>query len=143
MTSKLQEVAAAIEALVVAALPGSDVARNRLKPIEIPAGGSVDLTDGEPGEPELDLSPLRYNYAHAFPLFFAAPETASLTAVEALDAMHVAVGAAVEADRTLGGLVDFLETVAPQIEVNETAGAASTAQSEAAIVAHYATSSPL
>lgn len=143
MTSKREQVGAAIEALVRAALPTAAVTRNQTKADEIPAAGAVDISDGDPGEPEVDLSPLTYNYSHPFGLLFGALPTASLTAGQALDAMQVAVGDAVEADRTLGGLVDWLETVAPDRGDLDMAGAESGAASEAAIIAHYSTTSPL
>ncbi len=143
MTSKREQVGAAIEALVVAALPQATVTRNRTKADEIPAGGAVDISDGDPGEPEVDLSPLNYNYSHPFGLLFGALPVAGLTAGQALDAMQVAVGAAVEADRTLGGLVDWLETSAPDRGDMDIAGAESGAASEAAIIAYYSTPSPL
>ena len=143
MTSKREQVAAALEALVTAALPSATVTRNQAKADEIPAGGAVDISDGDPGEPEVDLSPLVYNYSHPFGLLFGALQTASLTAGQALDAMQVAVGSAVEADRTLGGLVEWLETTAPDRGDLDIAGAESGAASEAAIIAYYSTPSPL
>ena len=143
MTSKREQVGVAIEALVIAALPDATVTRNRTKADEIPAAGAVDISDGDPGEPEVDLSPLNYNYSHPFGLLFGALPTASLTAGEALDAMHVAVGSVVEANRTLGGLVDWLETTAPDRGDLDIAGAESGAASEAAIIAYYSTPSPL
>lgn len=143
MSSKREQVLAAIEALVIAALPGAVVTRNQAKAIRIGAGGTVDISDGDPGEPEVDLSPLRYNYSHAVPLLFGTYESATLTPGEVLDAMQTAVGGAVEANRTLGGLVDWLETQAPDRGDLDIAGAESGAGSEAAVIAHYATSSPL
>ena len=143
MTSKREQVGAAIEALVAAALPAATVTRNRTKADEIPAGGAVDISDGDPGEPEVELSPLTYNYSHPFGLLFGTERSVSLTAGERLDAMHVSVGAAVEANRTLGGLVDWLETTAPDRGDMDIAGAESGAASEAAIIAYYSTPSPL
>ena len=54
-----------------------------------------------------------------------------------------AIGAAVMANRTLGGQCIFLETEAPSSDNLETAGAASARWAEAAIVATYTTSNPL
>lgn len=143
MTSRREQVLAAVESLVRAALPLATVTRNKTKAAEIPSGGAVDISDGDPGEPEVDLSPLTYNYSHPIGLLFARNRTAGLTAGQALDAMQVAVGQAVAANRTLGGLVDWLETVAPDRGDLDIAGAESGAASEAAIIAHYSTSSPL
>jgi hypothetical protein len=137
MASAREQVLQALEALVRAALPGADVARSRTATVRLGPGGAVTLFDGDPGEPEIDLSPLTYNYAHTIPLAFAAGDATSV------DAMQRAVGAAVEADRSLGGLCQFLETTAPDGEALDVAGAESAAQSSAAIVAHYSTRSPL
>lgn len=143
MTSKREQVAAAIEALVAAAVPLARVTRNQAKPDEIPANGAVDISDGDPGEPDVDLSPLTYNYSHRFGLLFGTVPTAGQSAAQALDSLQRAVGDAVEADRTLDGLVEWLETVAADRGELDMAGAESGAASEAAIIAHYSTSSPL
>lgn len=137
MASKREQVLQAIVALVQAALPTADVQRNRSSPVRVGAGGAVTILDGDPGEPEVDLCPLTYNYSHGVPLAFAG---ASMAAV---DDMMRAVGAAVEADRTLGGLCHFLETVAPDGEPLDAAGAEAAAQAEAGLRAEYSTSSPL
>lgn len=137
MPSKREQVLQAVEALVQAALPTADVGRNRTSPVRLTAGGAVTIRDGDPGDPEVDLSPLRYNYSHGIPLAFAAETPA------ALDAMMQAVGAAVLADRTLGGLCEYLEAVAPDGESLDAGGAEAAAQAEAGLMAHYATASPL
>ena len=38
--------------------------RGELLPERVPAGGLLILRGGEPGEPEVTLSPLRYHYQH-------------------------------------------------------------------------------
>ncbi|MDP3405050.1 MAG: hypothetical protein Q8S03_10200 [Brevundimonas sp.] len=141
--SRREDVLAAIKALVVAALPSADVERNRSKAKSIGPGGTVLIEDGDPGEPEIDLSPLSYNYVHRVPLMVGGYASASLTDAQVLDAMLTAIGAAVMADRTLGGLCDFLETEAPDGSALEVAGAEPGRQCEAAIIAHYSTPSPL
>lgn len=71
-------------------------------PERIPIAGLIILRDGQPGEPEVTLSPLRYHYQHRAELEVvvqAAPGRAS-----ALDILIAAIGTALETDRTLGGL---------------------------------------
>lgn len=143
MASKREQVLAAVEALVKTALPNADVKRNRDKAFRIGPGGAVSIEDGEPGEPDVDLSPLTYNYSHRIPLVFGAYESATKTPGQVLDEMQTAVGQAVEANRTLGGLCDFLSTEAPDRGELDIAGAESGGQTAAAIVADYSTSSPL
>jgi hypothetical protein len=133
----------AVKALVASALPNADVKRNLDKPERIPPGGLVIVRDGDPGEPDVLLSPLTYVYEHRIPLEVAAFPSSTLSREEALDQMLSDIGAAVAADRTLGGLCEFLETEAPVTDDLETAGAASGRWADAAIIASYSTTNPL
>ncbi len=143
MSSKREQVIAAVGTLVAAALPLAEVKRNLDKPERIPAGGLVIIRDGDPGEPDVLLSPLSYTYSHRVGLEFAAYASVTQTREQVLDAMLAAIGAAVMADRTLGGLCIFLETEAPSSDNLETAGATTARWAEAAIVATYTASNPL
>lgn len=143
MASKREQVVEAVRSLVAAALPLAGVRRNLDKPERIPAGGLVSVRDGDPGEPEVLLSPLSYTYSHRVVLELAAYASDPLTREQVLDAMLAAIGAAVITDRTLGGLCLFLDTEAPSSDNLETLGAASARWAEAVIVATYTTSNPL
>lgn len=143
MTSKREQVLDAVKALVATALPNADVKRNLAKAERIPPGGLVIVRDGEPGEPEVMLSPLTYIYTHRIPIEIAAYETASKPREQVLDEMLGAIGTAVAADRTLGGLCDFIEAEAPATDDVETAGARAGRWADAAIVAVYGTTDPL
>ncbi|MFN3624469.1 MAG: hypothetical protein ACK4TP_10440 [Hyphomicrobium sp.] len=141
--SKREQVIAAIVALVAAALPAAKVERNAAKPERIPPGGLAIVRDGDPGEPDMLLSPLTYLYTHRVPLEIAARESGSQSREQVLDAMLAAIGAAVAADRTLGGLCDFIEAEAPATADIEAAGALPGRWADAAIVAVYGTPDPL
>jgi hypothetical protein len=145
MASKREQVLQAVEALIKAALPNAKVRRNPSTPIRIEGlpGGAVDMYDGDPGEPEVDLSPLTYTYSHRIALSFGGYVSASRTAAEVIDDMQSAVGAAVDADRSLNGLCEFVRTEAPDGEALEIAGAQAGGESQAAIIADYSTRSPL
>jgi hypothetical protein len=130
-------------ALVAAALPATKVERNAAKPERIPPGGLAIVRDGDPGEPEILLSPLTYLYAHRVPIEIAARESGPQSREQVLDAMLAAIGAAVAADRTLGGLCDFIEAEAPATADIEAAGALPGRWADAAIIASYGTSDPL
>jgi hypothetical protein len=143
VTSKREQVIEAVRALVAGALPDADVKRNFAKADRIPPGGLVIVRDGDPGEPEVMLSPLTYIYTHRIPIEVAAYERSSKTREQALDEMLGAIGAAVAGDRTLGGLCDFIETEAPATDDVQTAGARPGRWADAAIVAVYATTDPL
>jgi len=47
----------------LSALPATAL-RGEVLPERVPAAGLLILRDGEPGEPEVTLSPLRYHYQH-------------------------------------------------------------------------------
>jgi hypothetical protein len=143
VTSKREQVLDAVKALVAAALPDADVKRNLAKADRIPPGGLVIVRDGDPGEPEVVLSPLLYIYTHRIPIEVAAYETSSRTRELVLDEMLGAIGAAVAGNRTLGGLCDFVEAQAPATDDVETAGARAGRWADAAIVATYGTPDPL
>ncbi|MBQ1542336.1 MAG: hypothetical protein IIZ63_10070 [Caulobacteraceae bacterium] len=142
MSSKRERVLGAIKALVVAALPYADVVRNADQPDEIAPGGSVIVRDGDPGEPEVDLSPATFNYQHRIALEVAAYQSGSRSREQVLDDMLGAIGDAVRADRTLGGLCDYLEAEAPSTDDLRALGAEPARWADAVIVASYATSDP-
>src|SRR5581483_9062187 len=137
MPSRREDVLDAIKALIVGALPNAEVKRNLDKPERIPPGSLVIIRDGDPGESEVLLSPLTYVYEHRVPVEIAAFASATLSREQALDQMLVAIGTAVIADRTLGGLCDFIEAEAPVSDDVETAGAISGRWADAAIMASY------
>ncbi|OJU25730.1 MAG: hypothetical protein BGN91_00815 [Nitrobacter sp. 62-13] len=143
MTSRREQVLDAIRALVTSALPNADVKRNLAKPERIPPGGLAIIRDGDPGEPEVILSPLVYVYSHRIPIELAAYETSSETRERVLDAMLGAIGSAVVSNRTLGGLCDFIEAEAPATDDIETAGARAGRWADMVIVAIYGTPDPL
>ena len=69
------------------------------------------LRDGEPGEPEVTLSPLAYHYRHRAEIE-AVVQGANRDA--AFDDLCASIGALIAADRTLGGLCDWIEAEAPE-----------------------------
>lgn len=104
MTSKREAVLAAVRTLIAGALPAAEVKRNLAKAERIPNGGLVVVRDGEPGEPEVTLSPLTYHFEHRIVVEVAANEVAGTPREQPLDTMLRAIGVTVTANRTLGGL---------------------------------------
>jgi hypothetical protein len=143
MPSKRETVLAAVKVLVAAALPGAEVKRNLAKPERIPPGGLVVIRDGDPGDPDVTLSPVSYLYTHRIPVEIAAFESAMLTREQVADEMLGAIGAALIANRRLGGLVDWIEAEAPSSEDIETTGSQAGSFADVVIVATYATADPL
>jgi hypothetical protein len=143
VTSRREQVLDGIKMLIATALPNADVKRNLAKPERIPPGGLVIVRDGDPGEPEVMLSPLLYVYTHRVPIEIAAYESSSATREQVLDEILGAIGTAVAGDRTLGGLCDFIEAEATATDDIDTAGARPGRWADAAIVAVYGTPDPL
>ena len=115
--------------------------RDEVLPERIPAAGLIILRDGQPGEPEVTLSPLRYHYQHRAELEVVVQ--GGTGRATAFDTLIVSIGAALEADRTLGGLCDWVEPEAPASVDLPIEGAAGLKAAVINVVLHYASSSPL
>ena len=123
----------------LSALPTTAL-RGEVLPERVPAGGVVILRDGDPGEPEVTLSPLRYHYAHRAEIEAVVQGTDRDTAFDTLCAR---IGAALAADRTLGGLCDWVEAEAPQPVDLPVEGAASLKAAVIRVSLFYTTRDPL
>lgn len=115
--------------------------RDAVLPERIPAAGLIILRDGQPGEPEVTLSPLRYHYQHRAELEVVVQAGASRAT--AFDDLIAAIGAALGADRTLGGLCDWVEPEAPASVDLPVEGAATLKAAVITVVLHYTTTGPL
>ncbi|WP_137703179.1 acyl-CoA transferase [Marimonas lutisalis] len=114
--------------------------RGEVLPERVPSEGLLILRDGEPGDPDVTLSPLAYHYQHR----------AEIEAVvqgddrdELFDNLCASVGATLAADRTLGGLCDWVEAEAPRSVDLPVEGAASLKAAVIRVSLFYATSDPL
>lgn len=114
--------------------------RGDVLPERVPAAGLLILRDGDPGEPEVTLSPLAYHYQHR------AEVEAVVQGVDrdaAFDILVAGVGTALAADRTLGGLCDWVEAEAPRPVDLAVDGAATLKAAVIPVVLHYASADPL
>ena len=123
----------------LSALPATNL-RGEVLPERVPAGGLLTLRDGEPGEPEVTLSPLRYHYQHRAEIEALVQGT---DRDAALDMLAASSGAALAADRTTSGLCDWVEAEAPQPVDLPVEGAASLKAAVIPVVLHYSTPDPL
>lgn len=142
MASRREEVIRAVQSLVASALPLSEVKRNVEAPDRPFAGGVVIVRDGDPGEAEVTMSPLTYTYSHAIRLEVIAVASAE-TRSAVLDAMLMSIGQAVEADRTLGQLCEWLEPSQADAGDATAPGGQPVRWAELDIVAVYSTANPL
>jgi hypothetical protein len=111
--SYMEQVLKALVAQIEQAAPaGVEVLRNAILPTRIPAKGLVIVRDGDPGEPEVLMSPPYYYYEHVAEVEIIVDRPAGVQDT-VFDELKQAVGAAIEADRTLGGLCDYVIGQAP------------------------------
>ena len=139
MPTHRETILAALHALL-SALPATALRGDAL-PERVPAGGLLILRDGEPGEPEVTLSPLRYHYQHRAELEVVVQ--AGTGRASAFDILIAAIGTALETDRTLGGLCDWVEPEAPASVDLPIEGAAALKAAVITVVLHYTTTGPL
>ncbi|MCF7700550.1 acyl-CoA transferase [Loktanella sp. M215] len=117
------------------------VLRDDVLPSVIPPAGVVILRDGNPGEPEILLSPLSYTYTHAA---LAEVFVQSDTDRAALfDAIGVQIDLALTGDCTLGGACEWVEAAAPDGDELPIDGAATIRAVTVQIDLTYTTTSPL
>lgn len=114
--------------------------RGEVLPERVPAAGLLILRDGEPGEPDVTLSPLRYHYQHRAEIE-AVVQGADRDV--AFDALCASIGEVIAADRTLGGLCDWVEAEAPQPVDLPVEGAASLKAAVIRVSLFYTTSDSL
>jgi len=120
-------------------LPATSL-RGEVLPERNPAAGLIILRDGDPGEPEVTMSPLRYHFEHKAELEVIVQ---GANRDVAFDTLVASIGDLIEADRTLGGLCEWIEAEAPRPVDLPIEGAASLKAGIVTIVLHYTTASPL
>ena len=117
------------------------VLRDEVLPERIPPAGLIILRDGQPGEPEVTLSPLRYHYQHRAELEVIVQ--ASGNRATAFDVLIASIGTALATDRTFGGLCDWVEAEAPASVDLPVDGAIALKAAVVTVVLHYTTADPL
>ena len=142
MASRREQIISAVETLVRDALPFATVQRDAPWPKRAEAGGTVIIRDGDPGEPEVTLGILSYTYTHDVVLEVFVPAGAD-GRHELLDEMLTTLGEAFEADRSLGGLVEWLEPSAAAPDDVVVEGGQPIRAAILTVTAIYSTPSPL
>jgi hypothetical protein len=137
MTRREQILTALAAALGTA---GNPVPRNDADLSAIPATGLVVLHDGNPGQPEITLSPLEYHYTHRAELDVM---VIADDATGAFDVLAEQIGARLALDRTLGGLCDWCEAEAPAPSDVPVDGSQPIRAASIGILIFYSTPDPL
>lgn len=138
----MQALSSVLELALAQMSPAPSFSRDQDGGEDIPAAGLVVLRDGLPGEPEVLLSPLTYLYEHRaeVDVMVSGPPAERHAR---FDQLCRAIGAAVEADRTLGDLCDWVEPQAPEPVAVAVEGGEDIRAATLGLVLSYATASPL
>ncbi len=113
LPSKREAAVQALEA-VCRTLVG-EVFRDSDLPTAVPVGGLIQLVEGE-YQPEAMLSPLRYDHEMPVSMIVTIAGTDEADRDEQMDDLLLQISAAVEADRQLGGAVEWTEIGAPTFD---------------------------
>lgn len=117
------------------------VLRGGVLPERVPSGGLLILRDGDPGTPEVTLSPLTYHYEHRAEIEVVVQDGGDRNG--AFDALIEALGLALNSDRTLGGLCHWVEAEAPEPLDLPVDGGVAFKAAAITVVLNYTASDPL
>ncbi len=126
---------------LLSTIPHVPVLRGEVLPERVPPAGLMILRDGNPGEPGVTLSPLMYHYQHRAELEVIVQSMAQRDGL--FDALTAQIGAVIAANRTLGGLCDWVEPEAPEPVDLPVEGWSNLKAAVLPVVLHYATADPL
>lgn len=124
-------------------IPSVKVVRNEVFPEKIPDAGLIVMRDGDPGTPEVILSPLSYYWQHRVSLEVAVQKGTATARDTALDILFSQIAAVVAANKTLGGLCDLVTAQAPDTDSVAIEGAASIKAAIVPLELIYVTADPL
>ena len=105
-------------------IAGAKVLRNEVFPEKIPSSGLIILRDGDPGEPDVLLSPLSYFWEHRAIIEVAVQAGGQAERDAALDVLFQGISFVIGSDKTLGGLCDLVRPLAPDTDSLITEGIA-------------------
>jgi len=124
-------------------VPDATILRGTILPERIPAGGLLILRDGDPGTPEVTLSPLQYHYEHRSEVEVIVQGKTPADRDAAFDMLLAELATAIAIDRTLGGLCDWVEAEAPQPVDLPVEGAEALKAAIVPVILTYTTADPL
>lgn len=128
---------------VLDGITGPTVYRNNTEDPEVPDSGMINQWDGEPGEPEVTMSPTLYEYDHPVEVevFFAGGTSSQRDT--GLDNLLQLIGAAIAADRTLGGTVAYARVAPSDPEGEPVDGGDDIKAVNVFVIMTYTSSTPL
>lgn len=120
------------------------VVRNPDKAMKTPEKGAIiTLQDGESGEPEVLLSPLTYIYEHIATIELVVNTAYAQSQGTTLDDLLMIIENLILADRTLGGLAEWIEARAPEFIQEAVEGAPAMRAANINVMMRFHTASPL
>jgi hypothetical protein len=141
--SKAEQVLDALKALLES-VPGATIDRNSVLPEKMPDGGLIILRDGDPGEPEQALGGFgNAYYQHAVEIEIYVEQGNAAVRDSAFDGLLQQIGAALQADPTLGGLAFGLTYGRPEPAIEAVAGAPALKSATLTVIVDYETNTPL
>jgi hypothetical protein len=141
--SKAEQMLDALKALLET-VPDAVVERNSILLEKIPGGGLIILRDGDPGEPEQALGGFAnayYQHAVEIEVYFEEGDAATRDA--AFDDLLQQIGAALEADPTLGDLLFGMTYGRPEPTIEAVEGAPAIKNATLTVTVDYETDAPL
>lgn len=133
----------ALLAALAGALPQARTLRNAARPERVPSGGIAILRDGDPGPAEQTYGVPSWAYEHEAEIELAVMADDDADRHARLDAMLQALGAALTADPTLGGAVEWCEALAPAPDDVAADGAATLRTAIVPVLLLYVTDTPI
>ena len=143
MTSKREQALAGLFLWLKDNITGPSVLRNDPLPTKVPSEGLFILRDGDPGEPEVTLSPTRYHYQHRVEVEALVQHAEQVQRDLALDNLLGILAQALEGKTNLGGLVDYLHIETPDFLSETVEGAPTIKAAVVPVILEYSTSNPL
>jgi hypothetical protein len=141
--SKAEQVLDALK-MLLETIPNAAVDRNSVVTEKIPAGGLIILRDGDPGEPEQALGGFgKAYYQHTVEIEVYVEEGDAAARDAAFDALLQQIGAALEADPSLGDLAFGLTYGRPEPAIEAMAGAPAIKSATLTVTIDYEVAAPL
>ena len=119
------------------------VYRNLDKPQKVASGGIIILRDGSAEDPEVFLSPVTYIFEHLVTLEVMVQNPDSATRDASLDALLVSIGNIINANRTMDGLAEWVESHVPEFTEDAIEGAATVRLATVQVMIRFFTTDPL
>lgn len=143
MASKREQVLSALfTALQTLQIATVRVYRNLDNPQKV-EGGLIIMRDGTTEQPEVLLSPLTYIYQHLVNLEVMVQYADPVQRSSQLDALLVGIGGVVTANRSLGGIAEWVEAEAPAFVEQPIEGTTTVKMATLSIMVRFFTSDPL